>query len=475
MSVFLSLSVQMPSAFGFQTSTSMLSKINLAVRVGLFTLFFLSSFNFLEAQSSFEQQTRAQFSENTNLQWLKHFKGRLNDFNDVAIVLGFDGMICKGILQYLRSGEQFKLSGVLQNDQLILKEIDQNENISGYINGNLKKNSFEGTWSNFDNSIGSSLVFQSANPQSLIPSYCGTGKWMRRYTAVSKNNVVELSMQKLQGDAVNGMIYLKKENISYQMKGQWSEEEGLNLSLIDDYGNNVGKLRATNPSMQGFKGFLSIINRKITPFDFMLSAKLNAGCLEFSDYYSAYDIIFPKTANGYFNKWIEELVREEVVKFNNRNSKVTAQIVSMKPENRAIVRSNGWFEIGFFNDNLLSGILVMQSTVSQRQRAISVNFDLTNNRSIVFEDIFREEYDLEYFVENVIRKEFLKHALYQNDPVFKKWIQSVSFPHMILLRNGIYFSSDFNAIYGRQGVTIPYDKLNGFIRKDSEVDFSFKK
>jgi len=147
----------------------------------------------------------------------------------------------------------------------------------------------------------------------------------------------------------------------------------------------------------------------------------------------------------------------------------------MKPENRATIRSNGWFEIGFFNDNLLSGILVMQSTVSQRQRAIAVNFDLTNNRPVEFKDIFREEYDLDYFVKNVIRKEFLKHTLYQNDPIFKKWIQSASFPHMILLRNGIHFSSDFNAIYGRQGITIPYGKLDGFIRKDSEVDFSFRK
>lgn len=450
-------------------------KIKLALRAGFLAFVLLFGLSSLEAQNSLEQQTREQFPESTNLQWIKHFKGRLNDFNDVAIVLGFDGMICKGVLQYLRSGEQFDLSGILQNDQLALKEIDSNKNISGYIKGILKKNSFEGVWSNFDNSIGSSLVFQGANPQSLLPSYCGTGKWMRRYTAISKNKVVELSIQKLQGDAVTGMIYLKKENITHQMKGEWSEDRGLQLSITDNYGNPVGKLNSPAPSMQGFKGFLSIDSRKVTPYDFMLSAKLNAGCLEFGDYYSAYDIIFPKTANGFFNKWIETLVRDEAQKFNNRNSKVTAQIVSMKPENRATIRSNGWFEIGFFNDNLLSGILVMQSTVSQRQQAIPVNFDLTNNRPIEFKDIFRTEYDLDYFVENVIRKEFLKHHLYQNDPIFKQWVLSSDFPHIILLRDGIHFSSDFNAIYGRQGITIPYGKLSGFLKKDSEVIFPVQK
>lgn len=438
------------------------------------TFVLLFSFSLSSQTLDLAQKARTQFNSPNELRWLKHFKGQINDYNEVAIVLGFDGLLCKGVMKFLRSGEELMLDGVLENENLVLKEIDSEKNISGYIKGILKDNIFEGNWSNFDNTIGSPLEFEQAQAKNLLPSHCGKDKWMRRYTAISKNKVVELSLQKLQGESVNGMIYLKKENLTLKTRGEWSAK-GLKLTLWDDYGNTVGELNAPDPSRQGFKGFLTYESKKITVLDFLLSARLKAGCVEFADYSSIYDIIYPRTTFASFNNWIEKLVTVESGKLNNRTSKAAAQITSFSPENRAGIRSGGWFEIGFFNENLLSGILVIQSTVAKQQRAIPVNFDLTNNRPIQFGDIFRAEYDLEYFVKNVIRKEFKKHRFYQTEPGFKNWIQTTSFPHMILLRNGIHFSSDFNAIYGRQGITIPYSRLTGFIKKDSGVDFSFRK
>ncbi len=429
----------------------------------------------LQGQSSdLEAQTKSLFSENIKLKWVKHFKGRINDYNDVVIVMGYDGMLCKGILQYIRSGDQFQLDGILEKDQLILKETDSNGNISGYIKGSLVDNSFEGSWSNFNNSIGSPIYFDEESNPDLIPSYCGNDKWMRRYTAIFGKEAIELSIQKLQSERVSGMIYFNTTNKTYKTAGTWSLSNGLHLVLKDDYGQNFAKFIAPKVSDAEIKGSIIYSPTEFINCKFRLNAKLNTGCLESSDYLSMYDLIFPKTNNAIFNNWIENLITTAAKKFSRKSNQATGSLVKLTPEKRHHIRSNGWFEIGFFNDNLLSGILLLESTVDER-RAIPINFDLTNNRPILFEDIFRKEYDHDFFVEKVIRPEFTKHALYQNDKTFRSWIKTVSFPHMILLRNGIHFSSDFNSIYGRQGITIPYEKLEGFVEKGSWVDFSFRK
>jgi len=438
----------------------------------LFFAFFAAG---LQGQSSdLEVQTKSLFSKNIKLKWVKHFKGRINDYNDVVAVIGYDGMLCKGVLQYIRSGDQFQLDGILDKDQLILKETDSNGHISGYIKGNLVDNTFEGDWSNYDNSIGSSIYLKKENNVKLIPSYCGNDKWMRRYTAIFGEEAIELSIQKLQGERVSGMIYFKSTNKTYKVTGTWSTTDGMNLILKDDYGQNIAKLIAPKISDSEIKGSVIYTPTDFINCKFQLNAKLNTGCIESSDYLSMYDLIFPKTNNAAFNNWIENLITNEAKKFSKKSNQASASLVALTPEKRHHIRSNGWFEIGFFNDNLLSGILLLESTDDEK-RAIPINFDLTNNRPILFEDIFRKEYNHNHFVEKIIRVEFTKHALYKNDETFRKWIKTVSFPHMILLRNGIHFSSDFNSIYGRQGITIPYEKLKGFVEKKSWVDFSFRK
>ena len=43
------------------------------------------------------------FENQAEIQWVKHYKGRIDDLNDVAITLGFDGTDCKGRLTCLLS------------------------------------------------------------------------------------------------------------------------------------------------------------------------------------------------------------------------------------------------------------------------------------------------------------------------------------------------------------------------------------
>ena len=441
----------------------------------LILLFGLLSFSDSFCQSpDLAAEAKALFNENTKLKWVKDFKGRINNYNDIALAIAYDGWLCKGVIQHVRSGEQFSLDGILEKNQLILKEIDANGNISGYLKGSYEKNTFNGNWSNFDNSVGSPIHFRQFESKSLVPSFCGNDKWLRHYTATFGKQAIEIFIQKGEEDRVSGIVFFKQEKKSLNATGNWSKETGLHLQLRDNYGKNFAKIIAPKISQKELKGSIIYNQKDFINCKFKLSGKLGVGCIEQSDYLSNYDLIFPKTSNAVFNNWIESLVTEEAKNLSKIGNQAIAQKASFTPEDRYQNRSNGWFEVGFFDENLISGILFLESTIKS-PNAVSVNFDLKNNRLILFEDIFREEYDRNYFVENVIRWELTKHERYSTDPAFRQWIKSVDFPQMILLKNGLHFSTNFNPIYGRQGITIPYEKLKSFVKKDSWVDFSFRK
>ena len=56
------------------------------------------------AQTALPQHAVIQLFEKPHkVQWVKHYKGRIDDLNDIALSLAYDGKQCKGQLTYLRS------------------------------------------------------------------------------------------------------------------------------------------------------------------------------------------------------------------------------------------------------------------------------------------------------------------------------------------------------------------------------------
>ena len=111
---------------------------------------------------------------------------------------------------------------------------------------------------------------------------------MRRYTAIYKKQIIELSIQKLQGDVVNGTVYVKSnprknrgEFNTYKAKGNWTKEEGLILRLIDDYGYEQGKLNVPNITKEPLEAFLTLGDRKPLQCVFSQSDRLNPDCIEY--------------------------------------------------------------------------------------------------------------------------------------------------------------------------------------------------
>ena len=420
--------------------------------------FFLPIFSFGQKVDT-KEYVKSMFKNHSKIQWIKHYKGRIDDLNDISVTLGYDGENCKGQLTYLRSNAQFDLAGAIVDRQIYLQEINPSKKVSGSLKGEISKNTILGKWNNYNNSKGGNLLLTETDQELKFPSYCGDNKWIRKYNGIIGKDKVEIILQKESTDKVSGNIFYIRKNQTFSFKGDIDEQDNITLIVKDQIGNVVKNYKGILHKDQ-----LTFNANKGTSKPFVPSDGLTIGCIEYADYMTGYDITYPKTTNAAFNQGMNEETDAWVQACKNHTEKIKKQSTSAPPQKRATERGYAWSEVEFFNKNLISGFMTFSNTWTPGQKLIAFNFDFEKNSSIYLEDIFEKKKDFKKYIKNYIKKEIKGHKYY-SDSAFKKWIKKSDFPFFTIRQEGICFSTKFHMLYGRQSVTIPYQQLKPFLKK----------
>ena len=402
-----------------------------------------------------QEYVKSMFKNHSKIQWIKHYKGRIDDLNDISVTLGYDGEACKGQLTYLRSNAQFDLAGAIVDQQIYLKEINSSKDVSGSLEGKMSKNTILGKWNNYNNSRGGNLLLTETDQELKFPSYCGDNKWIRKYNGVIGKDKVEIILQKESINKVSGYIFYNRKNQTFSFKGDINGLDKITL-IVKDQKGNVAKKYTGNLQ----KDQLTLDSKKpFTPND-----GLTIGCIEYADYMTGYDITYPKTTNAAFNQSMNEETEAWVKACRNHSEKIKKQSTSAPPQKRATERGYAWSDVEYFNKNLISGFMTFSNTWTPGQKLIAFNFDFEKNSSIYLEDIFEKKKDYKKYIRNYIKKEIKNHKYY-SDSAFKKWVKKSDFPYFTIRQEGICFSTKFHMLYGRQSITIPYQQLKPFLKK----------
>ena len=399
------------------------------------------------------------FKNQAEIQWIKHYKGRIDDLNDVAITLGFDGVDCKGRLTYLRSNTDFDLNGFIEDGSIFLQELNQQKKVSGILSGKIVGKTINGDWKNFDGSRGGNLSLTETKGIVTFPSYCGDNKWIRKYQGKIANDNWEILLQKESSDQLTGLIFHKKKNTSYSLKGNIDVNNNFTLKAKNQKGQIVETF--TGELMQDQ---LTIGTKKSKKVTLVPVAGLTIGCIEYADYATGYDITFPKTTNAAFNKQMDEETNAWIKACRNHLLKIKKQKTSTDPKMRANERGFAWGEVEYFSKNVISGFMTFSNTWTPGQKLIAFNFDLENDRMLYLEDFFEKKKDYQKYIRSYIKKEIKNHQLYA-DADFKRWIKKSDFSYFTIRKDGICFSTKYSKLYGRQSVTIPFRQLQPFLKK----------
>lgn len=405
------------------------------------------------------------FEKPQKIKWVKHYKGRLDDMNDVAVTLACDGKKVKGEMQYLRSKVNFFLVGELKKDKIVLQEYDEASLVTGYIKGDVSESGIRGNWQNIDNSIGATLLLEEVKQRADVPGHCADNKWIRFYKGNIGKDKTYLNLQKNGAGKITGTIVFPNKGGSQNISGHQDVFDNVHLKIKDQMANPRGRLEGTFDEKKKFNANYIKQNNREYVCTFNLEKTLPLGCSEYADYVTSYDVLYPKTKHEKFNKWIKTIIEEWNTACKKYAEDVQRINMTPKPVMRKTLRAHGWSDVDILNKDLISGQLYFFRSWEEKSTSRNLNYDFKNDKEILASDIFQEDFDYQKYVKKYLRNRLLQHKLSKDDD-FRKWLDGQTFNVFSFRREGIYFATDFHPIYGRQEVTIPYKKLKPFLVKN---------
>ncbi len=398
----------------------------------------------------------------------KYYKGRIDDLNDITIALTCKGEICSGDLTYLRSRDKFKLKGTLDGNQLQLREFNRTNKCTGYLSGKMEGASIQLDWKNKEGTIGNKLHLEEVARQPDFPTYCGDNKWINAYSGKINNEAVELILQRVDNHRILGTVYYTNTKKKAIITGTLSMDKNLHLSFVDEKTSAlVGSLRGIYKPNQHLSVSFYDQQNKQKFVSFQLQKSLGVSCLEYADYYTNYDFLFPKSSHAIFNEvmvlltkdWIEDC-RVNVQKIRKQGTKTAL---------RASQRAYSWTDVTLLTDDFVSGMLTYHTTWANGEATKTFNYDLVNGEVIELATLFKKGFNYQQFIKKQVAAEIIKMPIYKRNEGFRNWIKNQEFTYFTLGKAGISFYSDFHIIYDRQRIMIPYKKLKSNIRKNAAV------
>ncbi len=425
-------------------------------------LIFLASQQAIFAQPVSETEVKDLFKSGTYVWWVRHYKGLMNDVHDVAIILGADGETYHGYITYLRSKTRFQLYGDADGSKLKLYEVDTTGKVSGIIKGEISPLQIKANWQNHTNKIGGTLLLKKGTAADTALTFCGTDKWTQIYEGLYYGKKAKLIVQHYTSGQYKGSFFTEKNDATFKLEGRSGEEKAsIDFFLEDGNFNKKGVLTCRNI---GTANVNCIYDDSLNIYSVSLkkSGELKVHCVEYADYMRRLDVVYPQLDGAddfnqliyqQYNQWLKKAEKTARIKSDS--------IVKKSSDDRAMLRTYGWYDVEYFDENSISLRLVFVNTWAGYQER-TINYDLIAKKELGMSDIFKEGTSYQEYIRSYISNALRERPFYK-DEAYYNWVKKVVFKHFTLRENGVSFSTKFNGMYGVQEVTIPYEDLKPYL------------
>lgn len=405
------------------------------------------------------------FSNGVAVKWIKRLKGRIDDVYLIDLVLGSDGRNCKGYLTYVKSKTRFSIQGPLDNGQLSLEERDLSGNVTGQIKGSFDGTKLNASWTNKSNTVGSKLDAEELQAGQAFSSNCSENKWAARYITRYNGGRADMVLIRMHNGALEGFLWIEADKTTYALKGELKENGLYDLEALLPNGKTGGLLEGSlaNPAAIVCNWIGSGERRS---FSFSQKDRLVFGCLDFADFRSGFDAVYPRTACIPCNNWLDQQVNNWM---SACKSAVAAISEPLNAETRGKYRAGSWADIACWTETILSGYLTFTDTWNPEATGKAFNFNLKTGKEIIINDLFVKSFDPKPWFEAYWKREAPKLRQFAADPKYRAWIDQNGFPLIAIRREGLELSTLFHPVYGQQHLIVPYAELKANIKKDNPI------
>jgi hypothetical protein len=389
-----------------------------------------------------DDAVREMFDNSADVEWVRFLEGTVNDMHPIGVSLGFDGTTYKGTLTVADEQLSFHLTGKMDRNMLVLKEIDFNGLHTGYLIGSLEDDRFTGQWWSVDMS-------RSADIRLMESGLILLKSFEPRMTVLD-GAVGEESFECILFVEAVGVVSgtWQRENECVRMMGQCEDPLCTKIVLVVSEGEITGtRVTLANESDNSFQ--VSIKNDSVQQYgtahvveDHLLRRRARA------DYSFIIDFVYPEITAGDFDDWVEA----KYLHWNEVTLSTIKNIDATGPEARWHVTASGWLDVFLYADDLISGLITYYNPERQNYDREYFIYNTAEARSMKFEELGKKDKNLLTELQGNINVE---------------GINSGEFKYPVLTKSGFFVCTEFDAVVGDHSVMVAYDAVEKAIKRRS--------
>lgn len=405
------------------------------------------------------------FDPPSSIKWARAYRGRLDDVSTVELVLGSDGKACRGYMTYAKSGVRLRLDGTLDSTGLRLKEVDNGGAVTGLLRAGIKNKHLQGEWTNADQTLASRFEADEIGGGPITGAYCGDNKWTNRYITKWNGGRADMVLTRRHNGELTGYLWIENDQKTYELNGEIDIDGNYQLQATVPYDKAAAQLQGSLKNPQATE-CTWMGSGELRQFKFTLRENLTQGCLEYADFSSSCDAIYPRSKCENCNRWFDDQMKTWM---ETCKSTFTAAKSVRQPAYRNAQRASAWVDVACWTETIFTGYATFVETWGEHGKVRNFNFDLRTGKEITFDHLFIKSFDAPKWLAEYARKESPKLPVFAADPKYREWLNREGFPFHALRRDGIELSTVFHPDYGRQLILVPYTVLKPYMKKDNPI------
>ena len=388
------------------------------------------------------------FANNERGIWIRQYEGRMDDLSYAYMVLGYNQDVYRGLLQQ-KGLDDWHLEGEVDGKTLNLIVVDDDDDLLGYIRGQIQDSAIVATFSFHDESWQRLLVLDRI----LRPTpsdVCGKNKWLKTYQGTLMSDNVDFVLQKEEDQILSGLVFFENQNISYDLKGSCATEtcNEANLQLYNSQDVLLGSL-----IMSGLNSTAMTVQlgEEIYP-DFMTTQDLPMICGSHFHKKHRLSYVYPFFENKKIDDWFKRQVNSWLSTFRD-------------PVQNELEFGDFrlWVDLDYLGDRLVSGTITSRVKNGQINRE-SFIFDLSKRAPSEINDWVVNQKSFDPFIAEIIQAE--KSRMTKSfPPEGKAWLEGQEFSHISLRKEGLCLKSDFSSLFGENKIMIPWNVVEPYLKR----------
>ena len=365
----------------------------------------------------------------------------------------------RGSLEYMDSGLASTVQGKIDGDRIRLQEINSGGLFCGSIEATILNDGIIGYWYNLERTIRLPVNLKARYGQGPNVGRCEEVHSLQVYNGVLRGGKTRLMIINAPGSPLRGALFYGGMRQRWTLEEKGGREDTLVLSITNEAGQSGGHLElitgdSSNTLFVRIKG---LIDGRLEGF---LHRELDwsGKCPGYSGYSVQYHSLYYHPDSPEIAAFLEK----QATLWLNQSKEAATGLEEQytDPEDRARFRFDAWFEPVYISPSMVSGYWLWSGP--GKETILPVNYSVTGQEALTWENLLSPAIDSKKRIGLLVEEAVRKRPLWQ-DKNFVKFLKGAEFPHFIIRKSGLEVFTEFDAIYGRFSVVLPWSDLKDML------------